>query len=288
MFFDRPYMPPTRQRRVLGLALIGIASLALSAGCEKRPDEAVAAARPPAENAVMSSGDILKTYRPNLAVIEVSWEEPSPLLVGWRSQGRVGTGVIVACDGRRAIVLTSRCLVDPGFGPNASARRRNVAFRVSTPGQRSVNQSESARLVAVFMNGGDLALLRIGAPTREPFIVPILPRGSLRAGDAVTVVGPPAEQGFTLSTGAVSNFWENSQTAADTLQISISSGPAATAGVVFAHQGGRLVGIVGGNARPSATPGAAAVVPAELLRRTDFWDYLMEEGPTRELLGLLR
>jgi hypothetical protein len=277
------------RRCALWLAATGAVLLALSAGCQKRTEEAAAAAAtPPPANAVMSSGDILKTYRANLAVVEVSWEEPSPILVSWRAQSRVGPGVVVACDGQRALVLTSRSLVDPGFGPDGVARKRNVFFRVSTPSQRSANQSESARLVAVFMNGGDLALLRIGATTREPFGLSILTRGALRAGDAVTVVGPPAELGFALSTGAVSNFWENNQTGVDALQISISSGPASTAGVVFAHQGGRLVGIVGRNAGASSTRGTVAVVPAELLRQTDFWDYLIEEGPTRKMLGMIR
>lgn len=277
--------------RRLGLAILGLAAMMLL-GCDKLPGSASASGKkgdgagkvlPPT-----STGDILKTYRPFLAVIETSWEEAPTALGGYKNRGVLGTGIMVSSDGRSALVLTNRRMIDPRYKRNDLARTRNVVFRVATPGQKTAGQYQYARLVAVHMNGDDLALLRIAAPSENPFTLPLGDTSATRAGDKVTIIGRPAGEGFAVHEGLVSNFWQDSAVGGKSLQISMTIGPDSTTGPVFSHKSGKLVGIMRGEMDTVGSPAMGVATPADHLRKADFWDYLMEEVPTRELLAALK
>ena len=255
-------------------------------GCRKLPGEA-AAREAATANRVMSAGEVLKVRRSQLAIVEVTWKESTSILTGWRRRVRKGIGAIVSSDGQRALVLVSRRVVDPAYGRRGSIRTRDVVFRVSTPPERSAGRHRRACLVAVYMNAEDMALLRMGSPTGERFVMPVAGRGTMLAGDPITVVGPPGARGFAISTGAINNLWDNTRTGGRTLQISVAAGPASTAGIVFSHKGARLAGVLRSADPARAKSGVVFAVPAHLLCHGDYWDYLMEEGPTRRLLGMI-
>ncbi|NQU75067.1 MAG: hypothetical protein HQ546_01990, partial [Planctomycetes bacterium] len=168
-----------------------------AAGCDKISPKAAAARRLVPGDREVSPEELVEIHRRCLVVVETNWSESSSLLAGRRRQGREGVGVIIASDGRSALVLTSRRMVDPRYDRQGSHRIRDVMFRVSTSAEWSSGRAADARLVAVFMNGADMALLHIGALTREPFAIPVAYPAALQAGDAVTVVGPSRGQGLS-------------------------------------------------------------------------------------------
>lgn len=288
--FDASFVPRDRRGKVewrgLVLTALFLAVTVGSIGCEKLNDKASANEPVPAGRE-FSATEILSTYRDRLVVIQIKWDESTSLWRRWRRRTKQATGVIVASDAQRALVLTSRRAVDPKYGRGRSIRTRGVTFGVAVPGQHANMQVAHARLVAVFMNDADLALLRIGAPSSPVSAVAVARPGTLRAGDRVTVVGPPAERGFAVSIGTVNNFWRDRKTGGDSLQVSVTAGPAASAGLVFADRGAKLAGVLAGASSGSQATPTVLATPAELLCQRECWDYLIEEGPTRHLLGMI-
>jgi hypothetical protein len=173
-------------------------------------------------------------------------------------------------------------LVDPPFDSQGPRSARDIVFQVFRPGQGTTGQFLYGRLVAVYMNAVDLALLRIDAPSPQRSSMTIAPCGQLRTGETVTLVGRPSGQGFLLSTALVNNFWPDSRLAGQQLQLSISAGPMDTVGIVFA-QGGRLAGLL--HSRQGAVVMANSI---SQITQGDNWEYLMDEGITRELLAAVR
>lgn len=276
-----------RAGRVARGASLLLAAVVLGlAGCQDNSAGSGGSAQGDA-NATLSPSDVLKANRQHLAIIETTWEESASALGGWKRQGAMNPGVFVASDGQQALVLTSRRAVDPRFG-REEVRTRNSMFRVSTPGQRTAGQTAHARLVAVFMNNEDLALLRVSAPRPEAFAVGLGQFADLRAGQKVTIVGLPTGQGFALSEAIISNLWQDGQTGGKTLQLTLADGSPAPAGAVFNNVGGRLVGMIRGQGDSPAGPAVGFAVPADYLSDERYWDYLMEETVTRRLLSALR
>jgi len=270
---------------VLALALVGVAmggcrrvSTARARGGDELPADQMA-----------SASQVIRAHRARLAVVQTTWEEKSSLVGRWSPKGLEGTGLIVASDGRTALVLTSRHMVDPRFGRDPAIRTRGVLFgvRVGGPGQRAT--LKDGRLVAVYIHDADLALLRIGAPSSTPFTVPVAAADTLRAGDEVIVVGPPSAGGFVQAAGVLESFWDDTRLGSGAMQIRITDGRSATAGLVFTRRGGRLAGVLRGQREaPPGKQGDLLAVPADAIRRVDFWSHVLDEGNTRQLLARIR
>ena len=269
-----------------GMLIAGLLGLGL-AGCKKSTANASISPNGPevADNA--SAGQVLQAYRPFLVVVDTSWQESTSLLAGWQPRGQAGTGIIVASDGQQALVLTSRRAVDPRFGRADPPRMQNVSFRVANPAQRTAGQYAYARLVAVYMNQGNLALLRMTSAAPEPFTVPLANAAALRAGEKVYVIGLPAAQGFAISEGIINNFWQDNGSNGRTIQISVPLTPPNAVGPVLTQKTGKLAGMMCG-LEATGSPMVGTATPADRLTNPNYWDYLFDETPTRKLLEMLR
>lgn len=216
-----------------------------------------------------------------LVAIRTSWEDAAFLGARGRRQLE-GPGIILVSDGHRALVLASRRLVDPPYDTQGPRSVNNVAFQVFRPGQGTTGEFLYGRLVAVYMNSADLALLRIDAPSPQRLITAMAQPSQLRTGETVTLVGRPSDKGFLLSTALVNNLWPDGRLAGQQLQLSISTGPVDTLGIVLC-QGGKLVGLLHNRQGSVVMANSTGQVG-----KPDYWEYLMDEGPTRELLELVR
>ena len=268
------------------VALAVLVAVAL-AGCEK-PGKAAAASRRRSTGRTMSTGGVLDACRPYLVTIRTEWDAADSVLGRRGSHVREGAGFIVAADGQRALILTTRSLVDPGYAASESSRRRDVAFRVWPDGQRGSREGVHARLVAVFMNNEDLALLRIPAQIGSAIAVPLVRAGRLAVGNRVTLVAAAPGRDFALGTGLISDLRPDNRTGGQTLHISVDAGSSPAGAVVLTERGGRLAGIVRGRRTDKDGGIVVHAVSADLLRHAQRWDYLIEERPTRRLLNALR
>ena len=259
--------------RLLAICLVGLA------GCDKPSPRPASAGQ---GEGGASAAPALRADR-YLTGVRTSWSAPAALGLGTSRRHVDGSGAIIACDGHWALVLTSRRLVDPPYDPKGPGAVRDVVFQVYRPGQATPAQGLYGRLVAVYMNAADLALLRIEAPTPERFSMPILPPGQLRPGEPVTLVGRPAGQGFFLASGQVANLWPDPRLAGWGMHVDVSSGTPDTVGILLAQRGTCLAGLV--CARRAGTVTALA---AGGLTQADCWEYLMEETSTRQLLSMVR
>jgi len=263
-------------RRILQCSL-GVCLAAVSAtGCDKLGRAAAATTAAP-----MSAGEVLVAFRPHLVTIQTQWQTGGTVLTARRPQSRAGVGVIVAADGERALILTTRRLVDPGYGPSPSAGAREVTFRVWTDANRRREKGVNARLVAVFMNEEDLALLRIPAADIPAITIPIARAGQLPIGESVTLISQSG-RGVALGNGLISERQPNNRTGGHRIGISVDAGSAPAGAVVISRQGGRLAAIV-----QTRQPGGAVVqaVSADLLCHPRRWDCLIDARTTRRLLA---
>jgi len=271
-------------------AALAVVMLAFAGTSCKRVSSAKAGPEGIAPDQTASAEQVIEAYRSRLAVVETTWRQRSgSFMGGWIGQGAEGAGLVIAGDGRNALVLTSRHMVDPRYRRDPSTATRDVCFRVRVRTPDGGMSWKDARLVAVYIHDADLALLRIGAPCPEPFALPLAPPRSLRVGDEVVTVGPPAAGGLVHGTGVIESVWRDNQFAASAMQIRLTDGKPATAGVVFARRGGRLVGVLRGQKQaPPGRIGDLYAVSADALPRSDYWSCLLDAGTTRRLLGELR
>lgn len=265
------------------------AMLAAAGGCKRLSRATAGAVKPIDPNKMVSIEEIRQAYRSVLATVQTTWETKTSLFSSWKTYGQEGVGIVIACDGRTALVLTSRQMVDPSYRPTDSRQRRNVAFRVGAPGAITPGSGANARLVAIHVNDADLALLRIGAPWGDRFAIPLPDPHTPKVGDEVVVVGPPAMMSLAVCDGVVNNFWYDNRLGANAFQIRPGDGRPPLAGAVFTRRGGRLVGILGG-AEPTfrGAQGDLFATSSELLGNLDHWDYLIDEAGTRRLLAMIQ
>jgi hypothetical protein len=213
--------------------------------------------------------------------IRTSWDDTS--LISTRSRRQLdGPGVILINDGHFALVLASRRLVDPPYDSQGPRSARSITFQVFHPGQGSSGEFLYGHLVAVYMNAADLALVRVEALSPQRLSTRLMPPSQLRAGQAVTLIGRPSDKGFSLSTGTVNNLWPDSRLAGQQLQLSITAGPIDTLGIALCPNG-RLAGLVHSRQGPVVMVNCAGQIA-----NADCWEYLRDEGPTRELLGMMQ
>jgi len=231
---------------------------------------------------------VIEAYQARLAVVQTTWEHRTGRLGRWDSYGTEGTGLVVSSDGRSALVLVSRHVVDPHYGASDSPPTRNVVFRVRVGPPASGNPWTEGRLAAVYIHDVDLALVRIPSPGPKPFEVPLGESTSLHLGDEVLVVGHPTWQGLIRARGAVNGFQDHPELGISTLRVDVTEGPSTTAGLVFAGRGGRLVGVIRAQADvPEPQTGDLFVISTDMLRKREFWRYLLNETETRRLLARL-
>jgi hypothetical protein len=248
------------------------------AGCDETGPSHASASPPPSGG---SAADVIARSSSQLVAIRTSWAESR--LLGGRGRRQIeGPGVILVTDSRRALVLTSRRLVDPPYDPQGPRSVREVSFQVYRPGQGPGGQFLYGRLVAVFMNTADLALLLIDAPSRQRSTMPMLQPSQLRTGDQVTLVGRPSDGSFLLSTGLVKRSWSDGRVGGQQFQVGVSAGALDTMGVVL-HSSGRVAGLVCGRQGSLVTANSVGQITQQ-----EFWEYLVDEAATRELLSTAR
>jgi S1-C subfamily serine protease len=126
----------------------------------------------------------------------------------------------------------------------------------------------------------DLALLWLprepGTEPGKPFVLPVLPRSEVVAGEDIYVIGHPQGLRFSLSKGLVSRADR------DTIQISAPVSPGNSGGPVF-DEHGNLLGIVVSMVDRSSNPNAENLnfaVPADALLAMEGWRFA-EKGQER-------
>ncbi|MFW6154864.1 MAG: S1 family peptidase [Planctomycetota bacterium] len=266
-----------------------MASLLLGAGGCRRLSEAGGGRGEALEaDQPTTADDVIRAYRACLAVVQTTWEQRSGRFGGWTSRGTEGTGLVVSSDGRSALVLISRHVVDPRYEATEGPRTRNVSFRVRVGPSGSGTPWTEGRLVAVYIHNADLALLRIPAPAGEAFAIPLGRGDGLRAGDEVLVVGHPTWQGLIRGRGVINGIQDAPTLGLSTLRVEVTEGQSTTAGLVFTRQGGRLIGIIRAQADVGeGETGDLLVISTDMLRKREFWRYLINESQTRRLLARL-
>lgn len=244
-------------------------------------DESTASAGQPQPSA-RTAAQVASNASSQLVVIETTWRQKGSILAGWKDEGRLGTGAVIADNGGSALVLTSRRLVDPQYKNPRKGKIRDVCFKVRTRGNGDI---QYGRLVAVYMNGQDLALLRIGAlpGPRQP--LSLADDTVIRSGTPVVTIGPPMPEGFAVGEGEIYTAWRSTPAGALQFGLRPTDGPASTDGFVLARQTGQLLGVLRGYRQTAGNPDAVFAVAALALRTPDRWDYLTEESQTRDLLG---
>ncbi len=274
-------------QRLFWIALIS--ALALGAGGCRRLSEAGGGKGEQLEaDQPATTEEVIEAYRACLAVVQATWEQRSGRFGGWTSYGSEGTGLVVSSDGRSALVLISRHVVDPRYEAVDPPRTRNVTFRVRVGPPAKGAPWTAGRLVAVYIHNADLALVRIPAPDRKPFEIPLGRGGDLAAGDEVLVVGHPTWQGLIRARGIINGIQDDPRLGLSTLRVKVSEGDSTTAGLVFTHRGGRLVGVIRAQADVNEPEtGDLLVISTDMLRKREFWQYLINESETRRLLARL-
>jgi len=102
------------------------------------------------------------------------------------------------------------------------------------------------------------------------------------------VVGHPTHQGLIRARGVVNGFQDHPHLGFSTLRVALTEGESTTAGLVFTRQGGRLVGVIRAQADVGeGEKGDLRVISTDMLRKRDFWRYLLNESQTRRLLARL-
>jgi hypothetical protein len=205
----------------------------------------------------------------------------------WRHRGRLTCGVYLVSDGREALILAPRRDVDPAFG--GQAHTRDVVFEVATPAQYAAGDSATARLVAVYINNQDLALLRAPSPSDQAFVTPVAPPGSLAAGDAAALLAVPA--GAALQTQRAEVIQPGAGGSTDVLTpiaLQLPPGAQPRPAVAFTLSGARLIGVVRGALDRRTDPPIVTAAPASGVLRPLHWAHLIEQGRTEMLLQRLR
>ncbi len=215
-----------------------------------------------------------------IVAVRTSWAETS--LLGGRGRRQIeGPGVILANDGGRALVLTCRRLVDPPYDPQGPRNAREIAFGVYYPGQ--AGQFLHGRLVAVYMNAMDLALLRIDAVSPQRFAAPMVQPSQFRGSEPVMLYGRPCDGSFLISNGAVTSSSYDARLGGQHMCIGVTAGALDRMGVAVAGGSGRLIGLV--SAQQGSREWVQCVYQAA---QQEYWEYLVDEAATRELLGMIR
>jgi len=235
----------------------------------------------------LSSKEIAARCQSRLAVIEVTWEEASSLLGRWTRRGRVGIGVVIASDGHNALVYTNRRLVDPRYQRGRLVRTRNSSFRVSTPQGAAARPFTDGRLVAVYTNGDDLALLRVPF-SGEPFAISPAETDALAADAPVAVFGLPDGSAFTQRQGKVVAPPTSPEQAEGRFSVSVSGGPVSDIAAVFTAKDGKFAGLVapGRERRDIAT--VLPVTSADQLGKNGCWNCLIDPSLTLGLLSTIK
>lgn len=146
----------------------------------------------------------LSTLEPRLAqamranvLIEVSH--------GFAGHG-VGSGVILQVREGEALLVTSRHVVDPNYGPNDTAPAPDLS-RLPEPQIKLVGQDATrGRVTWVAPGGLDLALVAVPCFSAEAAAARWAANRAPRIGDAVFAVGNPRALGWTFTQGSISAF----------------------------------------------------------------------------------
>lgn len=247
-------------------------------GCRDRGNEPPRPAETPQQ--------VLRQQRARMASIQTVWEQADGLLGAWETQGRISTGVYVASDGAETLVLVCRRDVDPGY--QSRARTRDVVFRVSSADQYQAGQYSFARLVAVYANGQDLALLRVSSPTDRAFALPVARAETLAPAADLAVIAPPAGEDFQAGPATLVDAPAPGESLLQPIHLTLAPGQRVRGGAVFTLGRVQFVGLIRGSLDLPTDPPVATAMPAEALVHEDNWSYLIDETRTRALLGRLR
>ncbi len=265
------------------VAVLLSAVACLAAGCESPRAGADGRRRPGNLAEVFSGKDIVASHARSLRRIETVWTE-SVVLVDERERRRIGVGVIIASDSRQSLLLTSRRQIDPRYQRSGAVRTHDVTFRVSSPGTTGAPQY--ARLSAVFMSDGDMALLLLDAPAGgEAFAVPIAAADVLAQGAGVTLIGSGQGKSFSIADGKVHRRWAGAGASAELVDVKLAKGGGEGTGIIFTHRGAQLAGVA---PEGPGTAGAVSAISASRLANPELWEHLRAEGDTRRLLAMIR
>lgn len=165
---------------------------------------------------------------------------------GWRGLGRqtVGSGVILRIHAGAAYVLTNRHVVDPNFAedkqPAARAAAVTAAVTVKLLGQPAL----PANVLWLAPDTVDLAVVKVAVQSAEPLECAWGSDQELKIGDEVFAVGNPHGLGWTHTSGAVSQFRQQTTQgrAVRVIQTNTAINPGNSGGGLY-DAAGRLVGI---------------------------------------------
>ena len=165
---------------------------------------------------------------------------------GWRRLGAqtIGSGVILRIDDGKAYVVTNRHVVDPDFVDNSPASVGAIA-NSSNLHVKLVGQAPQPSTVEWLAPGGiDLAVISVRIVSADVQPAAWVADSRLQIGDEVFAIGNPHGLGWTHTSGAVSQFRQQTMRgrAVRVIQTNAAINPGNSGGGLY-DVAGNLVGI---------------------------------------------